>query len=41
MRAEALDLMFGLGPQTSLGDVGFILLPASAFLKSASVEEAQ
>ena len=38
---EALDLKFGLGPQASLGDVGFVLLSVSAFTKSASVEEVQ
>ena len=41
MRAEALDLRFGLAPRASLGDIGFVLLSASAFPKLASVEEAQ
>ena len=41
MRAETLDLRFELGPQASLGDVGFVLLPASILPKSESVEEAQ
>ena len=41
MRVEAFDLRFGLGPQASLGDVDFVLLSASAFPKSASVEAVQ
>ena len=41
MRAEALDLRFGLGQRVSLGDVSFVLLSSSAFPKSALVEESQ
>ena len=41
MMVEALDLRFGLGPQASLRDIGFVLLSASTFLKLASVEKAK